>query len=34
MMRAFFLTMSILLLALGYTSADAPLNLGDNAALK
>ena len=34
MLRAFCLTMTILLLPLGYASADAPLNLGDNAALK
>src|SRR3954453_23218104 len=34
MLRAFCSTMSILLLPLGYALADAPPNLGDNAALK
>ena len=34
MLRAFCLAMTILLLPLGYASADAPLDLGDNAALK
>src|SRR5947209_19313859 len=34
MLRAFCWTMTILVLPLGYASADAPLNPGDNAALK
>src|SRR5947207_10684632 len=34
MLRALSLAMTILVLPLGYASADAPLNPGDNAALK